>query len=1196
MASKAKVVGPTIRADVLKTFNGDGDVVAWLQKAELVAKLTHVEDVASFVPLYLEGGALAVYMEMDDRNKGELAHIKSNLIRAFSDNQFVGFAKLRGAKWNGEPVDVFANELRRLSKICGFTGEGLEQIVKLAFVGGFPDAIALELQQVQGVETMTVVDLLGRARVLTANKGAVLAGGGFAAPAISDQRGDKFKKVGRRGMQHQRIKCFICEGGHYARECPEKSDRKTICFRCGGEGHIAAYCEYVMRGAGGRMEVDASGGGESACAAGVNGVPIINVMMHGCTRRALVDTGCSNTIVRAGVVTDWKKETVQTTAFDGRTVCCGGTAQIELEVDGEKVSTTATVSDHIVGDIDVLIGMDVITKLGGVSVGQSKIQFGRRVACSVRGPQTTQNIHENLIIEDKDFEASFDGKYWTITYFWKDSQTTPRLSNKVSLYDRGLEGTKKEKFDQEVDKWIEEGILKPWDGEVEGVIPLMAVEQPTKNKVRPVLDFRELNQFVDCHTGDELIDVCQDTLREWRKVRGDAEVVDLKAAYLQLHVNPKLWKYQLVQYKGQTYCLTRVGFGLNSAPRIMTKVLKTVLGLSPDIQQATSSYIDDILVDVSKVKSDDVIRHLMSYGLVAKPAEKLEGGTALGLRLSRDQEGSLVFSRNSEVPLVEHPLSKRELFSICGKLVGHYPIAGWLRVACSFVKRQVEATGWDDYIGDKAQSIVQEIVNQTSVQDPVRGRWQVTPSTEGDVWTDASDIAVGVVIETGGVKAEDGSWLRKSDDYHHINVAELDGVLKGINLGVKWGLEKMVIHTDSATVCGWINRTLSGERRVKTSGAAEILIKRRLATLKALVDELGLTLEVKLVASKDNKADVLTRVPRDWLRSRDGGLVSCVSLTDNIRHLHNKHHMGVERSLYLAKRVEPGVTRQQVKRVVQGCERCNSIDPAPGSHEVGELSVGGTWERVAIDVTHYHNVPYLTLVDCGPGRFAIWRELKSEMAHHIAEELNQIFLERGPVGEVLLDNGPAFRSEQFQSFLRRWNVGVFFRAAYRPSGNGIVERNHRTIKAMAERGALSPIDAVFYYNCSPRTGQKEESIPQKSVMTYEWRIPDEQSMARKEELPGTSFVKVGDEVWVKPGNARCTTQWDKGVVTKINSSSNIDVDHVPRHILDLRVVRGNDTEEINRDLDVQADPESQGGRYPQRERRAPLWQSDYVLA
>ena len=59
----------------------------------------------------------------------------------------------------------------------------------------------------------------------------------------------------------------------------------------------------------------------------------------------------------------------------------------------------------------------------------------------------------------------------------------------------------------------------------------MAVEQPTKGKVRPVFDYRELNQHVSCHTGDDNTDICSEKLREWRKIEGDAEIVDLKCAY-----------------------------------------------------------------------------------------------------------------------------------------------------------------------------------------------------------------------------------------------------------------------------------------------------------------------------------------------------------------------------------------------------------------------------------------------------------------------------------------------------------------------------------------------------------------------------------------------------------------------------------------------------------------------------------------
>ena len=38
----------------IKPFDGDGDIIAWLSKVELVAKLSNVKDAAQLVPLYLE--------------------------------------------------------------------------------------------------------------------------------------------------------------------------------------------------------------------------------------------------------------------------------------------------------------------------------------------------------------------------------------------------------------------------------------------------------------------------------------------------------------------------------------------------------------------------------------------------------------------------------------------------------------------------------------------------------------------------------------------------------------------------------------------------------------------------------------------------------------------------------------------------------------------------------------------------------------------------------------------------------------------------------------------------------------------------------------------------------------------------------------------------------------------------------------
>ena len=217
-------------SDVVKPFNGEGDICAWLQKVELVAKLTKVTDLATFIPLYLEGSALAVYLELSDADKEKAHVITRKLLDAFSDSRFVAYNKLKAAQWTGESVDVFANNLRRMGRDSGFTGDGLEEIVKLAFVTGFPEHISVELQQVQGIEEMKVSEIMAKARVLSNNssaKGLVAVGQGLRMGAE--------KKTDRGPLQ-----CFKCQGPHLMRHCPERKAKVIKCYRCGEEGHIAS--------------------------------------------------------------------------------------------------------------------------------------------------------------------------------------------------------------------------------------------------------------------------------------------------------------------------------------------------------------------------------------------------------------------------------------------------------------------------------------------------------------------------------------------------------------------------------------------------------------------------------------------------------------------------------------------------------------------------------------------------------------------------------------------------------------------------------------------------------------------------------------------------------------------------------------------------------------------------------------------
>ena len=72
-----------IGIDMMRCYDGTDDVVAWLKKAKLVAILTEIKDIASFIALYLEGDALALYLEMSEVDQLDAGKIEDSLKEAF---------------------------------------------------------------------------------------------------------------------------------------------------------------------------------------------------------------------------------------------------------------------------------------------------------------------------------------------------------------------------------------------------------------------------------------------------------------------------------------------------------------------------------------------------------------------------------------------------------------------------------------------------------------------------------------------------------------------------------------------------------------------------------------------------------------------------------------------------------------------------------------------------------------------------------------------------------------------------------------------------------------------------------------------------------------------------------------------------------------------------------------------------------
>jgi ribonuclease HI len=580
-------------------------------------------------------------------------------------------------------------------------------------------------------------------------------------------------------------------------------------------------------------------------------LPTVDVTVADKSVRALLDTGCSRSIISRSFACFGAKRRVSESVvmMNGELSECQFAVVLNVVVHGMTVVLDCLVADVVPG-YDLLLGMDGVKELGGVEVcgNGSRVTFlkEKRIVA----------MAEEVAVHDKDFSAIFKNGAWTVEWKWLESP--PKLHNRVSSYRVPQEA--QEAYDQEIAEWIRNDWLVPFEGDCDGVIPLMAVVQVNKAKVRPVMDYRELNQFVSSHTADG--DVCGKKLRAWRRLGENVSIIDLRKAYLQIHVEETLWKYQVIEYKGRRYCLTRLGFGLNVAPKIMTKILHKVLSMDKTVDAGTDSYIDDIIVDNAVVSNERVLKLLEKFGLEAKPPESLVDGRVLGLRITK-LDDKLMWKRDNKIFPLEENITRRRIFAWCGQLLGHFPVASWLRPACSFVKRQTNGLKWDQKVGESVIKMARDIQSRVEKDDPVRGEWVVSSTKTGTLWCDASSLAIGVCLEIDGSIIEDATWLRKQDDATHINVAELESIIKGLSIALEWNLKEVEILTDSSSVNAWLQSLVNGDKPVKVRGLGEVLTRRRLSLIEDLIKEHNLKVKIGLVRSCENKADVLTRVPRE---------------------------------------------------------------------------------------------------------------------------------------------------------------------------------------------------------------------------------------------------------------------------------------------------------------------------------------------
>ena len=162
----------------------------------------------------------------------------------------------------------------------------------------------------------------------------------------------------------------------------------------------------------------------------------------------------------------------------------------------------------------------------------------------------------------------------------------------------------------ELSSWEKQGFIVPYNkllhGEVKGILPVSPVVQMHKSTtVRPVLDFTQLNKHTVSNPGNH-VKACEEMIRKWRTIGSQTSLLDIRKAYLQVHVDVELQSYQCVVYNGQLFVMTRMAFGLGIARKVLDAVVEYVCQKHGYSAEVVSGYVDDIMVDESKVSASEV--------------------------------------------------------------------------------------------------------------------------------------------------------------------------------------------------------------------------------------------------------------------------------------------------------------------------------------------------------------------------------------------------------------------------------------------------------------------------------------------------------------------------------------------------------------------------------------------------------------
>ena len=193
---------------LIPEYNGITSVVDWLERVDLIYKLSGVAVVEQVISLRLAGGAFDIYQQLSDADKTNVTWVKAALCRAFALDPCTAYKQFSRCTLRlDESVDEFYMALTKLSSLFGGVPD---QTLKYALMARLPAHIRELLRASADIDCIQTESILSWARAVVNNE--------RDASPINRSATEKVP-------------------------LPKPTENLLYCFNCSGPNHLANHCQ-----------------------------------------------------------------------------------------------------------------------------------------------------------------------------------------------------------------------------------------------------------------------------------------------------------------------------------------------------------------------------------------------------------------------------------------------------------------------------------------------------------------------------------------------------------------------------------------------------------------------------------------------------------------------------------------------------------------------------------------------------------------------------------------------------------------------------------------------------------------------------------------------------------------------------------------------------------------------------------------